>query len=187
MKTKIQSLKTWLKSFWPQFLAALLLIATCLGTTGLIALAITLVVLTTLASIVWYFVTIRSKKRNAGEILSRSSNFFFIIAYMIDCLGAVMCGGFLNWLLLKNPDGPYPIGKTGVSVSESLAWNFAIDNLNEWGLNLRHDLNTVDPNHCERAMENAVEDAIKTIDDYLAIQPAIETIERTKEFNLKYQ
>lgn len=186
MKTKLQPLFTWLKNFWPQLLAALLLIATCLGTSGLIVLAILLVTISTVASIGWFFATIRSKKRNVGEILTRSSNFFFLIAYMVDCLGAVMCGGFLNWLLLKNPNGPYPIGKKGVSVSESLAWNHAIDNLNEWGLNLRHDLNTVDPNHCESAMENSIKEALETLENYADITRNIEKAERTREFLAKY-
>lgn len=186
MKTKLLSLQTWLKSFWPQLLAALILIATCLGTSGLIVLAIVLVGITTVASIGWFFATIRSKKRNAREIFTSTSGFFFLIAWAIDILGAVICGGFLNWLLLKDPNGPHPFGVRGESASETLAWNNAIDNLNEWGLNLRHDLNIVHRGHCEKAMENAVEAAKEKLEKYKLIQTKVDTIQRTKEFMAKY-
>lgn len=59
----------------------------------------------------------------------------------------IIGGQFFNWLLLKG-DTPFPFGKAGESLSEIIGWNYLIGNLNEWGLNLRHDLNIIQKNHC---------------------------------------
>lgn len=174
-----------IKSSWPAILAALTLIVTVLGTSGLIVLAILLTALTTLASIGWFFATIKRKKRNAREIFSSTSNFFFLIALAIDHLGNVICGGFLNWLFCKE-DSPFPFGVPGESVSEILGWNYLLDNLTEWGLNLRHDLDIIDPNHCEKARLKSVEKAENLIEKFKLYQDRLQTLEDTKAFLAKY-
>ena len=151
----------------------------------LIIVAVVLLVLAIVGSIIWYFSTIWSKKQKARDIMIKSGNFFFLIALALDHLGNVACGGFLNWLLLKE-NSPMPFGVPGESVSEILGWNYALDNLSEWGLNLRHDLNMIDRDHCEDAMMSAIYEAKHLLDKYKLLQVKLETIENTKDFMAKY-
>ncbi len=185
MKTTLLSLKTWITSKWPEILTALILTGTVIGTIGLIGLAIILVASVALASIGWYFATIKSKKRNIGQIFSSSANFFFLIALAIDHLGNVIGGGFLNWLLLKELS-PFPFGNAGESASEIIGWNYKIENLNNRGEILRTSLDYIDRNHCEKARKKAVDKAHDLLHKYKAYQSRVETIENTKAFMAKY-
>lgn len=169
---------TWLKEAAKNTLAVLQGIL-------LIILALVLLAIAVPGSVIWYFATIWSKKEKARDIMRKSGNFFYLIALELDYLGNVACGGFLNWLFLK-AKSPFPFGIPGQSVSEILGFNFKLDNLTEWGLNLRYDLNRIDPDHCEKAMASAIDDAKQLLETYRKFQSRIDTIERTKEFIAQY-
>jgi hypothetical protein len=64
--------------------------------------------------------------------------------------------------------------------------NFKLDNLSEWGLNSRHDLNNLEFDHCEQSLQHDLNKALNFIDKYKKIQARFETMERTKEFMAKY-
>lgn len=185
MKTNLPSILSWLKTIWIWLREAVINIFKLIISFGLIILAVFLTALAILVSAGWYLATIRSKRKKAREIMSATAVFNFLISLCIDHFGNVACGGFFNWLFLKK-ESSFPFGVPGESVSEILGWNYEIDNLSEWGLNLRHDLNIIDNDHCEKAMMKALFSAKNLIDRYKAIQTRIDTIERTREFLAKY-
>lgn len=178
MKTKLSAIVPWLKEAGRNILKLI-------GSFCLIILAICLTTLAITVSAGWYVATIGPKKKKAREIMSATAFFNFLLALTINHLGNVACGGFFNWLLLKEAS-PFPYGVPGESVSEITGWNYEIDNLSEWGLNLRHDLGIFDKDHCHKAMMKSVFNAKHVLDRYKAIQHRIETIERTKEFMARY-
>lgn len=175
---QIRPLFAWLKEAVQNTLAVLQGIL-------LIILALVLLAIAVPGSVIWYFATIWSKKEKARDIMRKSADFFYLVALELDYLGNVACGGFLSWLFLQSKS-PFPFGVPGQSVSEILGFNFKLDNLTEWGLNLRHDLNTIDPDHCEKAMATAIDDAKQLLETYRKVQSRIDTIERTKEFLARY-
>jgi len=130
-------------------------------------------------------VTIGRKKQKAREILQSQGAFYKLVAVGIDILGNIVGGSFFNWLLLKKPS-QFPFGIPGEKMSTVVELNYKIDNLSEWGLNLRHDLNIIEFEHCEKSLAADLFTARNFIEKYKLIQAHFETIERTKEFIAKY-
>ncbi len=153
----------------------------------LVAAAFFILALAIPAGAIHYFCTIGKKKQKAREIMQNSGIFSYLVALAIDHLGNVITPGLWNWLFLKNQDTPFPFGIPGQSLSQVLGFNYALDNLNEWGINMRHDLNTIDTDHCEKAVLSAVYEAKHLLEKYRRVQARMETIERTKEFLEKYK
>lgn len=152
---------------------------------SLVPVALFLIALVIIAAIIFYLATINSKKQNARQILTGNARSYKLIALGIDHLGNIIGGPFFNWLLLKEASA-FPFGKPGESISEILGWNHDLDNLSEWGLNLRHDLNNIEIDHCELARDIAVYNARHTLDKYRLIQDSMKKKERTQEFLAKY-
>ena len=151
----------------------------------LLIVALWLLPLVTLAAIGFYFATIRKKKQNAREILKNNGATYKLIAIGIDILGNIIGGSFFNWLLLKKLP-QFPFGIPGEKISTVVELNYKLDNLSEWGLNLRNDLNTIETDHCERSLLADLFTARHFLEKYKVIQSRFETIERTKDFLAKY-
>jgi len=113
----------------------------------LLIVALWILPLVTIAAIGFYFATIRKKKQNAREILQNQGATYKLIAIGIDILGNIIGGSFFNWLLLKKLP-QFPFGVPGEKISTVIELNYKLDNLSEWGLNLRHDFNTIETDHC---------------------------------------
>ena len=177
MKT-LSPLLTWLKvaakNVWRLVLGILLLI-----------LGASLLALVVPVAAAFYFITIGKKKQNAGEILVSNGATYKLVAIGINILGNIIGGSFFNWLLLKKPS-QFPYGIPGEKVSTVTELNYKIDNLSEWGLNLRHDLNTIETDHCERSLLADLFTTRHFLEKYKVIQARFETIERTKDFIAKY-
>ncbi len=178
MKTKFPLLLSWIKeaanNIWRFLLGILLLI-----------IALWLLPLVTIVAIGFYFTTIGKKKQNAGQILQSHGSTYKLIAIGIDILGNIIGGSFFNWLLLKKPSH-FPYGIAGQTISTVTQLNYKLDNLSEWGLNLKHDLDTIEEDHCERSLEIDLNYYCNFLEKYKKIQSHLETIERTKEFMAKY-
>lgn len=151
----------------------------------LLIVGLCLLPLVSIAAIGFYFATIGKKKQNAGEILQSQGSFYKLIAIGIDILGNIIGGSFFNWLLLKKVS-QFPFGIPGEKVSTVIELNYKLDNLSEWGLNLRHDLNIIETDHCEKSLSADLFTARDFLEKYKPIQAQFETIERTKEFIEKY-
>lgn len=151
----------------------------------LMLIGICLFPLVTLASIIFYFATLQSKRQNAGEILEGNGESFKQIGVGYDILGNIVGGPFFNWLLLKKPS-KFPFGVAGEKISTVLHLNFRMDNLSEWGENLRYDLDSIEFDHCEKSLAYDLEKAVVFLDKYKKMHAEFETIERTKEFLAKY-
>ncbi len=151
----------------------------------LLSIGLLLLPLVTVAAIGFYFATLRKKKQNAREIMQSQGATYKLIAIGINILGNIIGGSFFNWLLLKKPS-QFPYGIPGQKISTVTQLNYKLDNLSEWGLNLKHDLDTIEEDHCEKAMMKALFKAKHLIERYKKIQHRMETIERTKEFMAKY-
>jgi len=151
----------------------------------LLIVALWLLSLVTLAAIGFYFATIRKKKQNAREILQNHGATYKLIAIGIDILGNIIGGSFFNWLLLKKLP-QFPFGIPGEKISTVVELNYKLDNLSEWGLNLRHDLNILETDHCERSLLADLFTTRHFLEKYKVIQAHFETVERTKEFLAKY-
>jgi len=151
----------------------------------LLIVALWLLSLVTLAAIGFYFATIRKKKQNAREILQNHGATYKLIAIGIDILGNIIGSSFFNWLLLKKSP-QFPFGIPGEKISTVIELNYKLDNLSEWGLNLRHDLNTIETDHCERSLLADLFTTRHFLEKYKVIQARFETIERTKDFIAKY-
>lgn len=151
----------------------------------LLIVGLCLLPLVTLAAIGFYFSTIAKKKQKAREILQNHGSTYKLIAIGIDILGNIIGGPFLNWLLLKKPS-QFPYGVPGQTISSVTQLNYKLGNLGEWGLNLKHDLDIIEEDHCERSLENDLNHYCNFLEKYKRIQAHFETIERTKEFMAKY-
>jgi len=125
---------------------------------------------------------IRSKKELIYEPVNGTKA---VIALRIDILGNIIGGSLFNWLLLKKPSH-FPFGVPGEKISTVIELNYKLDNLSEWGLNLRHDLNVIETDHCKRSLMADLFTARHFLEKYKVIQAKFETIERTKEFIAKY-
>ena len=178
LKEKAVKLWNWLQeaatNVWRFLLGILLLI-----------IGLWLLPLVTIAAIGFYFAFIRSKKQNVGEILRSQGTTYKLIAIGIDILGNIIGGPFFNWLLLKK-QLQFPFGIPGEKMSTVIALNFKLDNLSEWGLNLRHDLDIIEFDHCDKSLAADLFTTRHFIEKYKAILAQIEKIERTKEFLAKY-
>lgn len=146
---------------------------------SLLPVALFLLALIIVCAAGYYLITLKKKRQNVGEILVGNGLFSILISLGVDHLGNIIGGQFFNWLLLKGAT-PFPFGKAGESLSEIIGWNYMIGNLNEWGLNLRHDLNILQKNHCEIALDFAVKNAKYIIKQDQEINSRIETLKRTK-------
>lgn len=152
---------------------------------ALLPVALLLLAMVIICAAGHYLATIKRKRQNIGEILTGNGVFSILISLGVDHLGNIIGGQFFNWLLLKG-DTPFPFGKAGESLSEIVGWNYSIGNLNEWGLNLRHDLNTIEKNHCEIAVDKAVANAKYIVQKNEDINNRIETLKRTKAVLANY-
>jgi len=117
----------------------------------LLIVGLWLLPLVSIAAIGFYFATIRKKKQNAREILQNQGSTYKLVAIGINILGNIIGGSFFNWLLLKKPS-QFPFGIPGEKISTVIELNYKLDNLSEWGLNLRHDLNIIETDHCEKSL-----------------------------------
>ena len=178
-------MKTKLSTFWQWIKEAVVNLGKFLSGLILIPVALFLIVISGLAAIIHYFSTIGKKKQKARDFLTFGGRFSFNVSLSLNHLGNVLYGPLWNWLFLKEVK-QFPYGKHGESLSEITGWNYKIDNLTEWGLNLRHDLDLWDNDHCEKARVKAVLKAQDLLDRNRAVITRIETIEHTKEFNAKY-
>ena len=151
----------------------------------LLSIGLCLLPLVTLAAIGFYFTTLGKKKQNAREILQSQGSTYKLIAIGINILGNIIGGSFFNWLLLKKPS-QFPYGIPGQKISTVTQLNYKLDNLSEWGLNLKHDLDTIEEDHCERSLEIDLNYYCNFLEKYKRIQSHFETIERTKDFMAKY-
>lgn len=151
----------------------------------LLMVALWLLPLVTITAVGFYFATIRQKKQNAGEILQQHGATYKLIAVGIDILGNIIGGAFFNWLLLKKPS-QFPFGVPGEKISTVIELNYHLATLSEWGLNLRHDLNIIETDHCERSLLNDLFATRNFLEKYKIVQAHFETMERTKEFLAKY-
>ncbi len=150
-----------------------------------ILIGVALLSLVIIAATGFYVATIHKRKQNAGEMLRSNGAFYKYVAIGIDILGNIIGASFFNWLLLKKPS-QFPFGVPGDKISSVLQWNFMIDNLSEWGLNLKHDLDTLEFEHCEKSLLQDLFNARHTIDRYREIQTRMDTIKNTQEFLAKY-
>jgi len=175
---KFKSLLSWLKNaatnIWRFLLGVLLtIVGFCL-----------LVLIIPIAT-VFYFCTIKKEKQNIGELLVSNGTFYKYIGIGIDILGNIIGGRFFNWLLLKKPS-QFPFGIPGQTISSVIQWNYLIDNLSDWGINLKHDLDTIEFDHCEKSLQHDLKTCTNIIDNYRAIQTRIDTAESTRKFLEKY-
>jgi hypothetical protein len=138
-----------------------------------------------IAATTHYFATLKKRRRNIGEILVENGTQSKQIGVGYDILGNIVGGEFFNWLFLKKKS-QFPFGIEGEKMSTVFELNFKIDNLSEWGLNFRHDLNNLEFDHCEQSLQYDMNRALNFIDKYKKIQARFETMERTKEFMAKY-
>jgi hypothetical protein len=158
-----------------RFLLGLLL--KCIG--------IILLPIVSLAATIHYLATLKNRRKNIGEILTENGEAFKQTGVGYDILGNIVGGEFFNWLFLKKKS-QFPFGIAGEKMSTVFELNFKLDNLNEWGLNFRHDLNNLEFDHCEQSLQHDLNKALNFIDKYKKIQAEYETIEGTKEFMAKY-
>jgi hypothetical protein len=149
-------------------------------------IGIILLPIVSLAATIHYLATLKKRRKNIGEILTENGEQSKQIGVGYDILGNIVGGEFFNWLFLKKKS-QFPFGIAGEKMSTVLELNFKLDNLNEWGLNLRHDLNTLEFDHCEKSLEFDINKALNFIEKYKKIQAKFETMERTKEFERKYK
>jgi len=138
-----------------------------------------------IAATIHYLSTLKKRRKNIGEILVENGEQSKQIGVGYDILGNIVGGEFFNWLFLKKKL-QFPFGIAGEKMSTVFELNFKLDNLSEWGLNLRYDLNNLEFDHCEQSLQHDLNKALNFIDKYKKIQAEYETIEGTKEFLAKY-
>jgi hypothetical protein len=148
-------------------------------------IGIILLPMVSLAATIHYLATLKKRRKNIGEILTENGEQAKQTGVGYDILGNIVGGEFFNWLFLKKKS-QFPFGVEGEKMSTVFELNFKLDNLNEWGLNFRHDLNNLEFDHCEQSLQHDLNKALNFIDKYKKIQAEYETIEGTKEFLAKY-
>lgn len=178
-----------MKSFAPQIAwlkEALINLLKLIKGLFLTALAIFLLLLAVPIAAIHYLCTIWGKKQEAREILTNYGGFFYLVALALDHLGNVLCPSLFNWLFLKNKSVEFRFGVPGQSISLILGWNDKDGNLKKRGEWLEYVLDLIDPNHCQKAVEQSLIDARNYLETARIVQDRIEFRDRQLEFQSKY-
>ena len=122
-----------------------------------------------IAATIHYLSTLKKRRKNIGEILVENGEQSKQTGVGYDILGNIVGGEFFNWLFLKGKS-QFPFGVAGEKMSTVFELNFKLDNLSEWGLNFRHDLNNLETDHCKISLQNDLKRAESFVDKHNKIK-----------------
>jgi len=132
-------------------------------------IGIILLPIVSLAATIHYLITLKKRRKNIGEILVENGEQAKQTGVGYDILGNIVGGEFFSWLFLKKKS-QFPFGIAGEKMSTVFELNFKLDNLSEWGLNFRQDLNNLETDHCKISLQNDLKRAESFVDKHNKIK-----------------
>jgi len=109
-----------------------------------------------------YLFTLRSEKKNIGEILTENGSFNKMVSIGIDILGNIVGSKTFNKLLLKEIL-QFPFGVAGQRISSVIQWNYLLNNLSKYGMRLYLILEKLEKDHAKKSVDTEIKLAKRMI------------------------
>jgi len=155
LSPKLSLIWNWIQealtNIW-RFLLGILLLIVALTILGIVAFV----------SLFVYLFSLRSEKKNIGEMLTENGSFNKMVSIGIDILGNIVGSKTFNKLFLKEIL-QFPFGIAGQRISSVIQWNFLLNNLSKYGMWLYVILEKLEKNHAKKSVDTEIKLAERMI------------------------